>query len=104
MRRVSGFRRLPILAANGDKMKITRVHATPLNLPVTVNATGKTKTTSLSVCIVDIETDTGLVGTGMTAITEEEVIGSIVNDIASHHLLGWTHCGTSSSGTSCTGC
>lgn len=69
-------------------MKITRVSATPLNLPVTVGASGKTRSTSLSVCIVDVETDTGLTGTGMTAITEEEVIGSIVNDIAAHTLVG----------------
>lgn len=70
-------------------MKITRVSATPLNLPITVNAAGKSKTTSLSLCLVDVETDTGLVGTGMTAITEEEVIGSIVNDIAAHALVGF---------------
>lgn len=69
-------------------MKIARVRATPLNLPVTVNAARGSKTTSLSVCLVSVETDTGLIGTGMTAITEEEVIGSIVNDIAAHHLVG----------------
>lgn len=69
-------------------MKITRVHATPLNLPVSVGISGRTKTTSLSVCLVDIETDTGLIGTGMTAITEEEVVGTIVNDVASHALIG----------------
>ena len=69
-------------------MKITRVHATPLNLPVSVNVSGRTKTTALSLCLVDIETDTGLTGTGMTAITEEEVIGTIVNDVAAHALLG----------------
>ena len=69
-------------------MKITRVHATPLNLPVSVSISGRTKTTSLSLCLVDIETDTGLIGTGMTAITEEEVIGTIVNNVASHALIG----------------
>jgi L-rhamnonate dehydratase len=69
-------------------MKIARVWATPLNLPVTVQAASGSKSTSLSVCLVQVETDTGLVGTGMTAITEEEVIGSIVNDIAAHHLVG----------------
>ncbi|NIM42744.1 MAG: mandelate racemase/muconate lactonizing enzyme family protein [Hydrogenophaga sp.] len=69
-------------------MKIARVWATPLNLPVTVQAARGSKTTSLSVCLVSIETDNGLIGTGMTAITEEEVIGSIVNDIAAHHLVG----------------
>ncbi len=69
-------------------MKITRVHATPLNLPITVEVSGRSKTTALSLCLVDIETDTGLIGTGMTAITEEEVVASVINDIAAHALLG----------------
>ncbi len=80
---------IPILASMPDHpLRITRVHATPLHLPVTVGRGPRSKTTSLSVCLVDIETDTGLTGTGMTAITEEEVIGSIVNDIAAHALVG----------------
>lgn len=69
-------------------MKITRVSATPLNLPVSVSISGRTKNTSLSICLVTIETDSGITGTGMTAITEEEVVASIVNDIASHALEG----------------
>ncbi len=69
-------------------MKITRVAATPLHLPVSVEASGRSKTTSLSLCIVDVETDSGLVGTGMTAITEEEVVASIVNEVAAHALVG----------------
>ena len=69
-------------------MKITRVSATPLNLPVSVSISGRTKKTSLSICLVTIETDSGITGTGMTAITEEEVVASIVNDIASHALEG----------------
>ncbi|MEJ7928920.1 mandelate racemase/muconate lactonizing enzyme family protein [Ramlibacter sp. AN1015] len=69
-------------------MPIASVRATPLNLPVTVSASGTTKSTSLSLCIVEIELDDGRVGCGMTAITEEEVVGSIVNDIASHALVG----------------
>ena len=67
---------------------ITRVHATPLNLPVTMGQGTHAKQTSLSVCLVDIETSAGITGTGMTAITEEEVIGSVVNDIAAHALMG----------------
>ena len=69
-------------------MKIVRVHATPLNLPVQAGLPGRTKSTSLSLCLVDVETDTGLVGTGMTAITEEEVVASIVNEIAAPALIG----------------
>jgi L-alanine-DL-glutamate epimerase-like enolase superfamily enzyme len=69
-------------------MKITRVTATPLNLPIEVGQGARRKSTSLSICLVDIETDTGLVGTGMTAITEEEVVSAIVNDVAGHALIG----------------
>ena len=69
-------------------MKIAAVRATPLNLPVSLGQGARAKSTSLSVCLVDIELDNGLVGTGMTAITEEEVIAAIVNDIACHALVG----------------
>ncbi|MBP8895999.1 MAG: mandelate racemase/muconate lactonizing enzyme family protein, partial [Ottowia sp.] len=65
-------------------MTITRVHATPLNLPVTMGG----RITSLSICLVDVETSAGITGTGMTAITEEEVVASIVNDVAAHALVG----------------
>ncbi|RYY85161.1 MAG: mandelate racemase/muconate lactonizing enzyme family protein [Comamonadaceae bacterium] len=69
-------------------MKIASVRATPLNLPVTMGQGARAKSTSLSLCIVDVTLDDGRVGTGMTAITEEEVVASIVNDVASHALVG----------------
>lgn len=69
-------------------MKIASVRATPLNLPVTMGQGARAKSTSLSLCIVDVTLDDGRTGTGMTAITEEEVVASIVNDIASHALVG----------------
>lgn len=69
-------------------MKITSVRATPLNLPVTMGTGARAKSTSLSLCLVDVELDDGSIGTGMTAITEEEVVASIVNDVASHALVG----------------
>jgi L-rhamnonate dehydratase len=69
-------------------VKITAVRATPLNIPVTVDALGAKKATSLSCCLVAIETDTGPIGCGFTAITEEEVIATIVNEIAAPALAG----------------
>lgn len=69
-------------------MKIASVRATPLNLPVTMGTGARAKSTSLSLCLVDVELDDGRIGTGMTAITEEEVIASIVNDVACHALVG----------------
>lgn len=73
---------------NSLPMKIARIQAIPLNLPVTVRVTSGSKCTSVSVCLVEVETDTGLVGTGMTAITEEEVVRSVVDDIIAQHLIG----------------
>jgi L-rhamnonate dehydratase len=69
-------------------MKITRVSATGLNVPVHVDLLGVNKTTGLSVCLAEVETDTGLVGHGFTAITEEEVIAEIVNAVAGPAIVG----------------
>jgi L-rhamnonate dehydratase len=69
-------------------MKITAIRATPLNVPVSVTIDGGSTQTSLSCCLVTIETDAGIVGTGFTAITEEEVIATIVNDIVAPALIG----------------
>ena len=69
-------------------MKIVRVSATPLNIPVTIDVVGLNKQTSLSLCLTEIETDTGLVGHGMTAITEEEIIAAAVREVAGPALLG----------------
>ena len=68
-------------------MKIARVAATPLNVPIALDAAGIEKKTSLSVCLVEVETDTGIVGHGFTAITEEEVVASVVNDVVAANLL-----------------
>jgi L-alanine-DL-glutamate epimerase-like enolase superfamily enzyme len=69
-------------------MKVARVAATPLNVPVTLDAAGIEKKTSLSVCLVEVETDTGVVGHGFTAITEEEVVASIINQVVCFSLIG----------------
>ena len=68
-------------------MKIARVAATPLNVPIALDAAGIEKKTSLSVCLVEVETDTGIVGHGLTAITEEEVVAAVVNDVVAVNLL-----------------
>lgn len=69
-------------------MKIASVRATPLNLPVTVGSGARTKSTFLSLCLVEVELDDGRIGSGITAITEEEVIGTIVNEICAPALVG----------------
>ena len=58
-----------------------RVTATPLNVPVTLDAAGIVKKTSLSCCLVSVEAHDGRVGHGFTAITEEEVVAAAVNHV-----------------------
>jgi L-alanine-DL-glutamate epimerase-like enolase superfamily enzyme len=65
-----------------------RVTATPLNVPVTLDAAGIVKKTSLSCCLVAVEDDHGRVGHGFTAITEEEVVAAAVNQVVAPALKG----------------
>ncbi len=69
-------------------MKIVQVTAHPLNVGMRFDLGGKAQESSLSMCLVRIETDDGHVGTGMTAITEEEVIATIVDRVAAPALIG----------------
>ena len=69
-------------------MKIVRVTATPLNVPLHIKLVGVDRQSSLSSCFVEVETDTGLIGHGLTGITEEDVIAQIVNGVAGPAILG----------------
>jgi L-rhamnonate dehydratase len=69
-------------------VKIARVTATPLNVPLHIAVLGLDKKTSLSACYVEVETDQGLVGHGLTAITEEDVVALIVNNVAGPNIIG----------------
>jgi L-rhamnonate dehydratase len=51
-------------------MKIARVTAIPLNVPIHINLVGVDRKTSLSSCYVEVETDAGIVGHGLSGITE----------------------------------
>jgi L-alanine-DL-glutamate epimerase-like enolase superfamily enzyme len=69
-------------------MKIARVTATPLNVPLRITLLGLDKLSWLSCCLVEIETDDGIVGHGFTAITEEEVIARIIEAVAGPAIVG----------------
>ena len=69
-------------------MKISRIVATPLNVQCDVDIVGVQRRTNLSCVVVRVDTDTGHTGCGFTAITEEEVVACIVNEIAAPALLG----------------
>ena len=84
-------------------MKIARVTATPLNVPLHIELVGVDRKSSLSACYVEVETDTGLIGHGLTGITEEDVIGQIIHVSLGQRSWATIRSRTSVSGTSSTG-
>ena len=48
-------------------MKIARVTATALNVPLRIELVGADRKTSLACCHVEVETDDGLTGHGLTS-------------------------------------
>src|SRR4051795_3928115 len=69
-------------------MKIVRVTAIPLNVPLHVTLVGADRHTSLACVHVEVETDSGILGHGFTSITEEDVIAQIVNGVAGPAIIG----------------
>jgi L-rhamnonate dehydratase len=69
-------------------MKIARVTAIALHVPLHVKLVGLDLKTSLACCHVEVESDDGLIGHGLTSITEENVIAEIVNSVAGPAIMG----------------
>ena len=69
-------------------MKIVRVTATPLNIPLQISLPGIERKSSLEGCFVEVETDVGIVGHGLAAITRETVIAEIVNGVIAPAIKG----------------
>jgi L-rhamnonate dehydratase len=67
---------------------IARIAATPLNITARFDLPGHARDASLSLVLVEVETRGGLVGHGITAITEEEPVAAAVNEVVAHNLLG----------------
>jgi L-rhamnonate dehydratase len=69
-------------------MKIVKVTAVPLNVPLHVTLAGADRHTTLSCVHVEVETDTGIIGHGFTAITEEDVVAQAINGVAGPSIIG----------------
>src|SRR5258708_11214790 len=69
-------------------MKIVRVAATALNVPVHIKLPGIEGEASLECCFVEVETDAGITGHGLGAITRETVIAEIVNGVIAPAIKG----------------
>lgn len=69
-------------------LPIGRIVATPLFIPARFDLPGFAQETALSLALVEVEAGDGLVGHGITAITEEEAVAALVNEVAGPALLG----------------
>lgn len=69
-------------------MKIATVTAWALNCPVHIQLAGLDREVHMGICLVKIEADSGLVGWGMTAITNETVVAAAVEKVAGPAILG----------------
>lgn len=69
-------------------MKIARVEATALSIPVTFEELGSDHRQTTSMCYVEVETDDGTIGHGITSITQCGVVAEIINATAGPAILG----------------
>jgi L-alanine-DL-glutamate epimerase-like enolase superfamily enzyme len=69
-------------------VKIARVAATALHVPLQISLPGIERKTVLEACYVEVETDTGIRGHGLAGITRETVIAEIVNGVIAPAIKG----------------
>ncbi len=69
-------------------MKITRVEATALDIPVSFEELGSDHTQTTSMCYAEIETDDGIVGHGISSITQCGVVADIINNVCAPAIIG----------------
>jgi L-alanine-DL-glutamate epimerase-like enolase superfamily enzyme len=69
-------------------MKIARIHAQPLLVPSEVKFAGFRTSHSMSICLVQVETEEGITGHGITAITDARVAAAAINDVLAPALKG----------------
>ena len=69
-------------------MQITAIRAYAVNLPVRLDITSPAKTPSHQACVVEIETDAGITGHGITSIGPAVPIKAAVDAIAAPQIVG----------------
>ncbi|MGB1356597.1 MAG: mandelate racemase/muconate lactonizing enzyme family protein, partial [Candidatus Puniceispirillaceae bacterium] len=69
-------------------MKITAIRAHALNLEVTLDITSPAKTARHQACVVEIETDSGISGHGITSIGPAKPIQTAIDSIAAPSIMG----------------
>ena len=68
--------------------KIARVKATALAVPVKFSQFGDDRVRPNSMCLAEVETEDGVIGHGLTSITQGTVIAKMINDVAGPAIIG----------------
>jgi L-rhamnonate dehydratase len=79
---------IPPRAPRIQLMKIAKITTTPVNVPLNITLVGASRPAAMSGCLVEIETDAGLVGHGLTSITDKGVIAHIIDEVAAPAIVG----------------
>lgn len=69
-------------------MKITRITAHSVHVPIAVSLVGAERQSSMSACIVEVETDAGITGHGFTSISDPPVNAKIIDAVAAPAIVG----------------
>lgn len=69
-------------------MKITAVEPIVVRVPVFIDIAGLDREISMSICLVRVDTDTGITGWGLTGITQPLVIARIIEAVAGPAIIG----------------
>jgi L-alanine-DL-glutamate epimerase-like enolase superfamily enzyme len=67
---------------------IARVRARPLRVPIAIEGPGGVRRQEMTVCLAEVETAAGLLGYGLTAITDAEVVAAAIDRVAGPALVG----------------
>src|SRR5262245_65471097 len=73
---------------DGDFMKIKRVTAHALNPPVPIKAPGIDRTVNRPIVFVEIETDAGIVGHGITSLAPAKGAAALIANTVTPLILG----------------
>lgn len=68
--------------------KIARVKATAVAVPMKFSEFGDDRARPNSMCLAEVETEDGIIGHGITSITQGTVIAKMINDVAGPAIIG----------------
>lgn len=75
-------------AVSNKASRVRSINAWPMNIPVELTGVGQSKVMDLSAVLCEVTLESGVSGFGFTAITEEDVVATAINNVAASSVLG----------------